>query len=334
MKLFRMTVLALLISMLAISAAGAESIFPLLTPAPTAPAPAATPAPAAAPSYGMMANAAADEVTQNAQGDAVVIYRSVSADGFNAFGEYLFRRGFSVTASEAQDGQLAYALTDGKVDFVMFYRMEEQRMTLVYPRGTAYEQPPFPGYQALAYGEEIYVPNLGKCKFVDFALNREAGLVGMVSGKYTDWYYDVNGRLNFEKKKTYTRLGFQFYNTTSGELQFCDTANDLFSITLYCVNEYGTYSYAQSTQGSYNSRLNLFINGYRKPFEGGYSMSCPLKSLTETYKYVFFDLPSGVRASTDGTIYAMIEFSTGEKYVMMLRENGVDLTLAAAKPTA
>ena len=46
--------------------------------------------------------------------------------------------------------------------------------------------------------------------------------------------------------------------------------------------------------------------------------------MTEGYKYAIFNLPSGVRESTDGSIYVTIEFAAGDKYVMTLRENGVN----------
>ncbi len=324
MKLSRMMALALLAALLTIGGASAESIFPRLTPAPTAaPVPAAESVPLA-PSYGMMANVAADEVTQNAQGGTVVTYRGVSADGFNAFGEYLGRRGFSVTGTETQDDQIAYALTDGRVDFIMFYHMSGQRMTLVYPQGTAYEQPRFPGYQPLQYGEEIYVPSLGKFLFNDFELNDKSTLVGMVDKIDGELRYDAQGKLDFQKKKTYSQFGFRCYNTTNRELLFCDTANDLFDMTLHCINEYGEYSYRQCTQGAYIPKIGMFLNGYKKAYEGLYYMAGPLKSLTETYRYAFFDLPEGVRTSADGTLYVTIEFKTGDKYAMILRENGVN----------
>lgn len=163
MKYSRLMAFVLMLSLF-ISGASAESILPILTPAPTA-APTPAPAPAPAPSYGMMANVAADEVTQNAQGGTVVTYRNVSADGFNSFGVYLGQRGFSVAGTETQGDQTAYALTDGQTDFVMFYHVVDQVMTLVYPQGMEYEQPQFPGYLPLAYGEEIYIPKLGKFTF-------------------------------------------------------------------------------------------------------------------------------------------------------------------------
>ena len=193
MKYARLIMLLLMLSLF-IGGASAESIFPMLTPAPTAaPTPAPAPAPASVPSYGMMANVAADEVTQNAQGGTVVTYRNVSADGFNSFGVYLGQRGFSVAGTETQGEQTAYALTDGQTDFVMFYQVAEQVMTLVYPQGTKYEQPLFPGYQPLSYGEEVFIPNLGKFKSIDFHLNKEVNMTGMVDKIGNNLYYfDIN----------------------------------------------------------------------------------------------------------------------------------------------
>ena len=53
-------------------------------------------------------------------------------------------------------------------------------------------------------------------------------------------------------------------------------------------------------------------------------MASPVPSLEEEILYSIFDIPSGVRTSTDGTLYATIDFATGDKYIMMLREDGVD----------
>lgn len=323
MKYSRLMAFVLMLSLF-ISGASAESILPILTPAPTA-APTPTPAstPASAPSYGMMANVAADEVTQNAQGGTVVTYRNVSADGFNSFGVYLGQRGFSVAGTETQGDQTAYALTDGQTDFVMFYDVAQQTMTFVYPQGTEYEQPMFPGYLPLAYGEEVYIPKLGKFKFNDFQLDHLGYMVGMGEG-HNDYYYDADGSMTFSRTKIYTKLGFKCYNTTNGNLYFDAKANDLFVMTLYCVNEYDTYSYEQYTQCCYNSRTDKFYNGYSEIWSGLRYMANPLPSLTDSYRYVVFAVPSGIRTSTDGTIYVTIEFTTGEKYVMMLRENGVN----------
>ena len=323
MKYFRLMALLLMLSLM-VGGASAESIFPMLTPAPTAEAaPAPAPAAASAPSYGMMANVAADEVTQNAQGGTVVTYRNVSADGFNSFGAYLGQRSFSVVSTETQGEQTAYALTDGLTEFVMFYDVAQQTMVFVYPQGTEYEQPMFPGYQPLAYGEEVYIPNLGKFTFEDFQLDHQGYLVGMGEG-HNDYYYDADGSMIFTRTKFYTRFGFKCYNTTSGNLRFDAKANDLFVMTLHCMNEYGTYSYEQYTQCGYNGRRDMFYNGYSAVWSGLRYMANPLPSLSDSYRYVVFDVPSGIRTSTDGTIYATIEFTTGEKYVIMLRENGVN----------
>ena len=330
MKHSHLTALLIMLALL-ISSAAAESIFPVMTPAPTAaPTPAAAPAPASAPSYGMMANVAADEVTQNAQGGTVVIYRNVSADGFNSFGVYLGQRGFSVAHTETQGEQSAYALTDGRTEFVMSYDVAQLTMTFAYPQGTEYEQPRFPGYLPLAYGEEIYIPNLGKFTFDDFQLNHLGYMVGMGEG-HNDYYYDPDGSMTFSRTKIYTKLGFKCYNTTGGNLSFDAMTNDLFVTTLYCVNEYGTYSYEQYTQCCYNSRTDKFYNGYSEIWRGLRYMANPLPSLTDSYRYVVFAVPSGIRTSTDGTIYAAIEFTTGEKYVMMLRENGLNYYDAETK---
>ena len=328
MKTLRMIFVSLFLSLI-VSGACAGSILPVMTPAPTA-APAAAPAaPVYAPSYGMMANVEADEVTENIRGGTVVTYRNVPADGFNAFGEYLGERKFSVTGTETQDGQTAYALSDGRTAFVLFYDAAAQVMTLVYPEGTVYEQPRFPGYQTLSIGEEIQVPGLGRFTFDDFSLNHKVAMAGMVDRSYGENdYYDINGEeiiLGNKTKTIYTYLGFKAFNTTNRDLQFCANKNELLTMTLHYVNEDGEYSYEQFTPARYKSRINMFVNGYKANCDYISYTAQPLPSMTDNYLYSIFDLPSGVRDSTDGTMYVTVEFTTGDRYVIVVRESGVDL---------
>ncbi|MCR5336424.1 MAG: hypothetical protein K6E42_07730, partial [Synergistes sp.] len=126
--------------------------------------------------------------------------------------------------------------------------------------------------------------------------------------------------------KIYTFLGIKFFNTTAKDLAFCDSDNDILTTRLYYVHdEYGTFSYDQFTQGAYNPNTGVFTNGYSAKYDGSYYMSYPVESLTDGYKYVFYNLPEGVRTSGEGTIFVTIDFSTGEKYVMPLRVDGTDL---------
>lgn len=87
-----------------------------------------------APSYGKMANAAPDLVEQNTEGGTIVTYNHVDASGYNDFGAYLGGRGFTVTGQEEQGSRIAYALSDGRVSFVMIYDRESRTMQLVYPK--------------------------------------------------------------------------------------------------------------------------------------------------------------------------------------------------------
>ena len=327
MKTMRLIAAALFLS-LTVSGACAGSIFPVLTPVPTAAPTAAPAASVLAPSYGMMANVKADDVSMNTQGDTVVTYRNVPADGFNSFGEYLGGRGFAVTGTETQDGQTAYALSDGRTAFVLFYQAAEQVMTLVYPRGTDYEQPRFPGYRTISFDEEIQVPGLGRFAFVDFYLNNKAAMAGMVDKIGNEmYYYDISGKEIYMGDKTetiYTFLGFTAFNTTNRDLQFSANKNELLTMTLHYVNSDGEYSYEQYTPANYISRINMFLNGYKANYDFVSYAAWPLESMTDGYLYSIFKLPSGVRNSTDGTMYVTIEFATGDRYVIVLRENGVD----------
>ena len=136
--------------------------------------------------------------------------------------------------------------------------------------------------------------------------------------RLNSYLYDNN-----RKEKIYTCFGFHFFNITNHDLNFSANANDLLVMTLHYINDYGTYSYKQYSQGTFKSGINMLVNGYNQKIDGFY-MSFPIQSMTEGYKYAIFNLPSGVRESTDGTIYVTIEFTTGDQYVMMLRESGVN----------
>ena len=314
----------------AVAFGNAESIFPPLTPVAT-PQPAYEPEVLIAPSYGAMANTAPDSVAENTQGGTIVTYGSVTADDFNRFGSYLGEKNFSVIDQEEKDGQLAYVISDGSVEFVLIYDPSGCALHLIYPQGMKYEECFFPGYTPLEYGSEVYIPNLGKFTFIDFELNKEDYLAGMAENYYGSWfYYDENGTFIGDKKtaakKVYSFLGFEFYNTTAKDLAFYEGKNEILTATLYYVHdEYGTFSYEQFTQGCYSSKPDLFMNGYSLNYDGTYYMSYPAKSLTSSYKYVFFDLPEGIRKGSEGTLFVTIDFITGEKYVMPLHVNGEDV---------
>ena len=309
-----------------------ESIFPILTPTATPePTYETEPTVLIAPSYGAMANVAPDSVAENTQGGTIVTYNNVGADEFNRFGAYLGEKKFAVVGEETKDEQLAYVISDGSVQFVLIYDPNGSVLNLIYPQGMKYEECFFPGYVPLEYGKEIYVPNLGRFEFVDFYLNSEYCMAGMVEKYYGAWfYYDTNGNFISDKKsdinKIYTFLGIKFFNTTANDLAFWDGDNDILTTRLYYVHdEYGTFSYDQFTQGGYNPHTGVFTNGYSAKYDGSYYMSYPVESLTDGYKYVFFNLPEGVRTSGEGTIFVTIDFTTGEKYVMPLRVDGTDL---------
>ena len=143
------TVFALILAM---SGCLAESIFAPLEVIPTT-APSLT-----APSYGAMANVAEDQVEESAEGGTIVTYRGVDASGYNNFGVYLGGLGFSVTGQEKQEGQIAYSLTNGQVEFVMIYNQPNQVMWLIYPKGTDYEGSAVFGNTA---AERISLPTAG-----------------------------------------------------------------------------------------------------------------------------------------------------------------------------
>ena len=73
-------------------------------------------------------------------------YAGVDASGYNSFGVYLGGLGYSVTGQEEQGDRTAYAVSDGRVSFVMIYDRAARTMQLIYPKGTKYEESMCPGY--------------------------------------------------------------------------------------------------------------------------------------------------------------------------------------------
>lgn len=180
--------------MLAASGCLAESIFdPIKDTTVAAP-------PLTAPSYGAMANVAEDQVEQNAEGGTIVTYRGVDASGYNSFGIYLGGLGFSVTSQEKREGQIAYALTDGQVEFVMIYDQAAHAMQLVYPKGIDFEKSQFPGYIQIVPGKEISIQGLGKFVFNDFIFDG----TGYVCGNAA--IYDQGGKIYYYDPCPYVGL--------------------------------------------------------------------------------------------------------------------------------
>ena len=309
--------------MLAVSGCLAESIFAPLEDT-TVAALSLT-----APSYGAMANVAEDQVEQNAEGGTIVTYRGVDASGYNSFGVYLGGLGFAVASQEKREGQIAYALTDGQVEFVMIYDQLNQVMTLIYPKGTDYEQSAFPGFSSADVGKEIMIPGLGKLVFHNMAMD-ESGVVCGFAGIYGSEkvsYFNEKGNEYYRNVRSW--IPFTYYNTSTTAKTFSQMGNDLFDAVLVYQNKDNEYRFEMKECGRYlESRKIISTAPNRSPDKFTIIENQPCDPLSTMEGAVVFDLPDGLRASTDGTIVLELNFKTGEKNVICYRMNGDNLGIA------
>ncbi len=305
---------------LALAGSSAESIFP------TIPEEGTEESILTAPSYGKMADAAPERVEQNAEGGTIVTYAGVDASGYNSFGVYLGGLGYSVTGQEEQGDRTAYAVSDGRVSFVMIYDRAARTMQLVYPKGTEYDESLFPGYTRIEPGKEITVPELGVFVFKDFKLGTKVRRAAYF-GKY---FGDV---LAFGKEKTVNCvLAFSYYNSTAEDKHYFHDPNDLLEATLVYKSADAVYEFAEDSHGRYRGDLGIYATGVRKKASkydvlDNYTVP-PLNVVEEA---LGFDLPDTVGASEGGTIAVRLDFKTGEKYLLVFRKDGKDLTAGAGQ---
>lgn len=310
--------------MLAVSGCLAESIFDPIEDT-TVAAPSLT-----APSYGAMANVAEDQVEQSAEGGTIVTYRGVDASGYNSFGTWLGGLGFSVASKEKREGQIAYALTDGQVEFVMIYDQLNQIMTLIYPKGTDYEQSAFPGFSSTDVGNEIIIPGLGKFVFQNMVMD-ESGVVCGFACVYNNGkaiYFNEKGE-DGKYRKVRSWISFTYYNTSTSAKTFSQMGNDLFDAVLVYQNTDNEYRFEMKECGRYlESKKIISTAPDRSPSEYTIIENPPCDPLSTLEGAVVFDLPDGLRASADGTIALELNFRTGEKYVICYRMDGENLGIA------
>ena len=267
-----------------------------------------------APSYGAMANVDPDQVEASAEGGTIVTYNSVDASGYNSFGTYLGKLGFSVTNMEEQENRIAYAISDGRVNFVMIYDQNTQTMQLVYPLGTGYAESTAPEYTRIEFNEAINVPGLGRFTFMDFSLNDHGS-----SSKY-----NKDGRRH-DARDISSWFSFHLYNNSTDYLYCSAYGDNIFShISLEYHNQDADYTFypEKELRGIYDAESKTVI-----PTNAHAESQAPLEE--RDYALVF-DLPYNLRTSTDGTILIKLILKTGEKYVLVARENGVDMNIVTA----
>lgn len=265
-----------------------------------------------APSYGALAGVDPDQVEAAAAGGKIVIYNDVGVSGFNRFGTYLGNMGFSAGGREEEGSRLAYEVTDGKVSFVMIYDRETKIMQLVYPEGTDYAENLFPGYTRIDFNEEISIPGLGRFTFYDLTLN-DSGVNQYSGNRYTE--------------PISSWLAFHFYNSSADTLLYDGNRDSLFqSVSVEYHNDEGVYAFpsVRHFTGGFNAENKTIY-----PWEKDMTVLDPL---TDKDLATAFDLPDNFRASTGGTIAVKLELKTGEKYVLVARDHGINLNIVAVPP--
>lgn len=313
----------LLAAMTLFSAATAHAdLFPGLSPLSTA-----TPAPQAAeaPSYGAYANVDyAETWPYGESGQTVYAYENVTEENFMAFGNYLEERGFQATASEVEGTNVQTIITDGRFSIGVIYYGDERKLMMIYEKDVVpAEKDFFSGYSRVGLNEQIRIPNLGKFTFEEFEMNVEnkAGFnrrsEGINSGKiFIDAY-----------------LKFSFLNTTEDNLYYSSDKpdmkenNTLFDVKVLYINENGVEEYPTIVYGPkrvYEDDPSLlFCYGWSvfnmQLTKDGLS-SHPYRSIEA---YSGFDLPESLFTSTDGTLALLLDFKTGDKYYIPIREDGV-----------
>ena len=289
-----------------------------------------------APSYSAMANVDPDRTEANAGGGTIVTYSHVEAAGYNSFGAYLGNLGFSVTGEEEQGSRIAYAVSDGQVDFTMIYDQDTKTMQLVYPKGTDWAKALCPGYIRIPFNEEISIPGLGRLTFHDFVLSdkgtaaprfdrNSAERIKKGSPPYIGEYFT---------RKTNCWLSFSFFNTSTSGIYYgsnYDRASSLFDATLVYRNADDDYEYPANCSGAFRPEDKL-IATYGSTSVGSYFGNQTCDPLTGMEYAAAFDLAPSLRESFDGTIIIKLDFKNGEKYVLVARENGVNLNLFTAPP--
>ena len=95
-------------------------------------------------------------------------------------------------------------------------------------------------------------------------------------------------------------------------------------LTLVYRNDDAEYEYESRDSSAYDPVSQSWIKETRN-----YSSRYSIEPLNGTDGIAAFTLPESLRASGDGTIAIRLEFVTGEKYVLIARENGKNLNIAS-----
>ena len=160
-------------------------------------------------------------------------------------------------------------------------------------------------YQRLAMGETVKIPDLGEFKFERF-----------VFGDITD---DPDNRYAIESYSG-GLLEFSYYNISTDLKHFYSSLglsrkrnNDLFIPIIRYKNEDNPYLYDAASCGMMRKDNVIWTDVHQ------------LQPLTNYDLAVGFSLPEGFINSTDGHMSVLLDFNDDKRYILILREDGVNL---------
>ncbi len=265
----------------------------------------------AAVNYGNCSGMEPDLESKNKLGDTVLAYYNVSPEDFNSFGVYLNERSYYVTEQVEEGGQYAYGVTDGIVSLSLVYDSRQHVLNMIYPEGTGYEELMFPGYKRVRFGEPVSLKEYGKFTFEQFQMKS--------SGLKTNnmWNERDNNNSKYQEPFAGAMLSYQYLNT-SGHKKNTIAAKQDEEVLLYSVRlVYQNGEDNMVFQRKYNTKV----------FDGMASrLAGEVKINEQTEMGLTFELPEDVINSVGGNLgFTFEDKFTGDKYVLVLRENGKNL---------
>ena len=221
-------------------------------------------------------------------------------------GEALTNEMFEVTAIYS-DGK-AEVVSDFNISPSSFDEEGDHEVTIAYEGvETQCNVHVIQEIERINIGQMVEIKGLGKFKFTDF----DFGTIKNIFWSFSNDAYGYDGGL----------LIFQFENTDNENKVFYKgtpygvlvTDNNMVTPIFIYSNPNNIYPYEMASCGFYQNPMTI------KTYE---NYIVPLNPVDLA---IGFALPMGLMGSNDGNIDVLLEFSTGDKYILSLRENGQNL---------
>ena len=298
--------LFLLLSITAV--ASGQSLFPMLSSSEES---SESSKPESAPSFSAFANVEPNEVRDFGSDGKALVYNWVSEDQYMQFGEYLAGFGFEVTESNVNGRVAELMLSNEQFNIGVSYNGNDEVLYVIYEEGVDYQKMDyFVGYKRVKYSDVINIKDWGSIRINKFVLNEP---------------------IQIANEELPTWMIFEVTNSTNQEIRFKShkfenhqivVVNDIGEITLhYIKNRQQIMFPMQIYEPYYINYVDDSVDVFLEKFDS-YSV---LPFSTQEFIVGFRKLPPDVCNSTDGTFAVTFDFITGDKYVIFLREDGVDL---------